>query len=436
MLIAFPLATNPAHEWASAAEARPRANGLVFAFDGGWALGDLSGDRSSSGVAGGSTLAASGTDSIGEVLDLVYDAALETGLWTRVIERIADTVGGAGGALIEQNQRDGSGHGVFARADPETVRLYFDYPYEMQLLLRVDDPAAYMRAWRPLVLTDEDWLPKDDLVRSAFYNEFLRRVEAHSVVFVRLLAQGFSTLNLNLGRQRRAGPFGAGELALIRTLHPHLIRSVKLARRVGDAQQLGDELTQFLDASPHGLFLLDGEGRVRRVNRTGERLAREHDGLSLAAGRLRAATSELTGRLEALTATAASRQAGPRRGGSIALASPSGRAPLSAIVAPVGAERLGLFQSGPSVIVCVTDLGAGVAPPAERLRDLFGLTRTEARVALALLEGDSPREAARQLGVSFYTVRGHLAQIFDKTGVKRQSEMVRLMLRAVGPQDG
>ena len=156
----------------------------------------------------------------------------------------------------------------------------------------------------------------------------------------------------------------------------------------------------------------------------------------LVAGRLRAATPELTGRLEALTARAASREAGKRLGGSIALTSPSGRAPLSAIVAPVSPERLALFQSGPSVIVCVTDLGAGLAPPAERLRELFGLTRSEARVALALLEGASPREAAEALGVSFYTVRGHLAQIFDKTGVKRQSEMVRLMLRTVGPQDG
>jgi hypothetical protein len=36
------------------------------------------------------------------------------------------------------------------------------------------------------------------------------------------------------------------------------------------------------------------------------------------------------------------------------------------------------------------------------------------------------------LGVSFYTVRAHLARIFGKTGTQRQAELVALLTRLSG----
>jgi DNA-binding CsgD family transcriptional regulator len=80
----------------------------------------------------------------------------------------------------------------------------------------------------------------------------------------------------------------------------------------------------------------------------------------------------------------------------------------------------------------VTDLEAEVSLPEQRLRDLFGLTPAETRVALALFDGLSPADAATGLGVSFHTVRNQLVRIFEKTGTNRQTELVRLMMRAVG----
>ena len=84
------------------------------------------------------------------------------------------------------------------------------------------------------------------------------------------------------------------------------------------------------------------------------------------------------------------------------------------------------------MVVCITDLEAGVNLPEQRLRDLFGLSPAETRVALALFEGLDPRHAAERLGVSFYTVRGHLVRIFDKTGTHGQADLARLMMRTIG----
>ena len=101
-------------------------------------------------------------------------------------------------------------------------------------------------------------------------------------------------------------------------------------------------------------------------------------------------------------------------------------------VTPARSDYHSVFHSGPAVIVCVTDLDAKVSLPAQTLRDLFGLSGGEARVALALFDGLDPREAAERLGLSVYTVRGHLIRIFEKTGARGQVELARLMMRAAG----
>jgi DNA-binding NarL/FixJ family response regulator len=49
------------------------------------------------------------------------------------------------------------------------------------------------------------------------------------------------------------------------------------------------------------------------------------------------------------------------------------------------------------------------------------------RAAAAHQLGIEQSESATDVGISFSTARTHLARIFDKTGVRRQAELVRLM---------
>ena len=58
----------------------------------------------------------------------------------------------------------------------------------------------------------------------------------------------------------------------------------------------------------------------------------------------------------------------------------------------------------------------------------YGLTPAEARLAIALSNGQSLRDIADQHALSKETVRTQLRTVFDKTGVHRQSELVRLVL--------
>jgi DNA-binding CsgD family transcriptional regulator len=67
----------------------------------------------------------------------------------------------------------------------------------------------------------------------------------------------------------------------------------------------------------------------------------------------------------------------------------------------------------------------------ELLRSHFDLTPSEARLTLRLVAGDKLQSAAVKLDISYETARGHLKNIFNKTGARRQAELVILIVTAL-----
>ena len=70
--------------------------------------------------------------------------------------------------------------------------------------------------------------------------------------------------------------------------------------------------------------------------------------------------------------------------------------------------------------------------PLERLvSQIFDLTPSEAHLAALLATGLSLAEAATKLELTENTVRSYCKTILSKTGVSRQADLVRLILRSV-----
>jgi len=367
-----------------------------------------------------------------EFLDLVYGAAVEPDLWAPVMERYADAVGGEKGWLSLLSLVDGSGGGIIARIDPRETDRYASYYADRNPLHQVGDLDGYLRSWAPRILTDEDWMPKADLVRSEYYNDFLQPQDIHSCIMVRLAVRGTEMATLNITRSRRRGQFERRDLELAASLHPHLIRAFELGQKLALSRATTRGLATVFDESAHGLFLLDAEGRIQHLNRAAELLVAQRKGLQVSCGRLVACDAGAARTLQGLVGRAGAREPQTRTGGSMALATAGGVSPLSVTVAPVRLPSLGVLGGGAAVIVCVTDTEAGVRLPEQRLRDLFSLTPAEARLALALFEGATLSEAAKALKISRFTAQNHLARVFEKTGANRQAVLIKLMMRAVG----
>ena len=63
----------------------------------------------------------------------------------------------------------------------------------------------------------------------------------------------------------------------------------------------------------------------------------------------------------------------------------------------------------------------------------YGLTPAETRLIESLLSGRSLNETATALDIAITTAKTHLDNIFHKTGVNRQAELMLLASRAASP---
>ncbi len=67
------------------------------------------------------------------------------------------------------------------------------------------------------------------------------------------------------------------------------------------------------------------------------------------------------------------------------------------------------------------------------LRRGFGLTVAETRLTLRIVQGRTVQEASVDLEIRPSTARTHLKSVFQKVGVGRQAELVRVLLTSATP---
>ncbi len=96
-------------------------------------------------------------------------------------------------------------------------------------------------------------------------------------------------------------------------------------------------------------------------------------------------------------------------------------------VSLVGIPR-GEIGSDRSVVLLSTDAKAPEKLTSEALQSLFGLSPAESTITLAITRGERIDDAAEACGITVSSARTYLKRIFLKTGVSRQSDLVKLVL--------
>jgi DNA-binding CsgD family transcriptional regulator len=86
----------------------------------------------------------------------------------------------------------------------------------------------------------------------------------------------------------------------------------------------------------------------------------------------------------------------------------------------------------PATLLFILDPEIPVETVEAELRQLYGLTATEASLANQLMEGKALDDCCKILNIRRSTARTHLQHLFEKVGVQRQSELVALLLKSIG----
>jgi len=359
------------------------------------------------------------------LIERIYAAALEPSLWRDLLAELARSVGSPGAVL--QVQARGNGEVLFAAVgglDEAALAVYVRDWAHRDPRLAVGLPARVGET-----LAAEDHLDLASFRRSAIYNEFLAPLDLGATLGSIVLADRDIFVAASAQRSLRLPRFDAEERRRFAALVPHLARAARIAHELGAAVAARSALSDALDRLGRGALVVDARLAVRYANRRAEQILAERDGLRVERGILTASGSGQDERLRRGVRAALHAEDSGAGATDICLpvSRPSGRRSLEVMIAlpPPGVSAL--VPGRRVALVLIVDPERLPSPPAEALREFYGLTRAEARLAVLVGEGMALPEAAERLRVTHETVRTILRGIFAKTATRRQSELARLL---------
>jgi DNA-binding CsgD family transcriptional regulator len=358
-----------------------------------------------------------GARRIEALLEDIYDAAVDADRWPAALAAMAGHFGSGSAHLSFENMASTQGRMISFGTDPRYAASYGIYYVSRNVLWQ-----AFVQNQPPGVVSDRHIMPRDQLSRTEFYNDFLRPQGGEELLVSQFLRDAEGGATLTLWRASGPGPWRRKDFETLTALTPHLARAVHIGRHIDAAGAVNRFSEEALYRLERGLIILARDGVVLFANAIAERLLR--DGcLRLRHGRLCARSPENSRGLDALIGAAAARKVG----GSLIIARDPDP-PLLLMVSPVRADHWNAIGGHPGAMVLTKDL----VPPAGRSLQAFSshhrLTPAETRLARELLAGDGIAAAAARLNISETTARTHRGRLFAKTGARRQAELVRMLL--------
>lgn len=361
------------------------------------------------------------------LLGSLYDAAADPNLWAPFLQQLAQTTHATSAALVMHDfDRAASTISSFWQLDPESVCLYQEHYYKFDIWAR-------RGLARPVgQVSNSEWLcPLSELRDEEIYNDFLAPDGVEHGIFGLLESSESRLASISLYRNRSRSEFGRAELNILQFLVPHLRRSFRLHSEFSELRSNAKGLETALDMLPTGVIFLGPEGQIVLMNRSATCCVADRDGLLATHEGLRAEQLHESSLLAKTILEAVSTPNGAGLSTQRTLrVSRRTRPALQIVIGPI--TKIIDSPKPIAAVAFITDPLKRERPAQDILRTLFGLTPAECRVALLLADGHSPREIARKVGVSFETVRSQIKSIFAKTGVKRQGELIRLLMNYAG----
>jgi DNA-binding CsgD family transcriptional regulator len=360
-----------------------------------------------------------------ELIGRVYETVGDVALWESFLAGLAQRTHAESAALVI-HERKPELHTLAAswRLDPECSRLYQEYYGS------VDVWAMRGRLKPPgYVCASESLCTSRELACTEIYNDFLVHQGAVHGMFGFLEndpSGRWGTVSLYRGLP--GNEFHTSDLETLTFLMPHIRQAFKLHFQFSELKAHCEGIERAVNLLTTGVVFVGAKGEIVLTNSAAEELLRRNDGLLFVHGRLRTTFDAEANSLQAVIsgATQTSNGKGLSAGGTILVSRRRGR-PLSVTVAPLRNVNVGLGQR-PAAVLFISDPVQNVELPADLLRRCYRLTSAEARLTMFLVEGHSLKETADLSGITHNTAKSQLKNIFVKTSVQRQAQLVRLVL--------
>lgn len=360
------------------------------------------------------------------LISSIYQGPMEEEPWQQFLTQLSEQMHATSVTLV-LNPPSETGRGalrVVGGRTSEGLDNYQERLFAMDPFLSLK--PGEVRSLRELI-TDDDW------ENSELYQLCMKPTGLYDTLGVDIHVPNEMDAGLRVARSKEAPAFEQPDRDLIYAIVPHLERSLRIHVRMNKIESERALYAGAVESLSLATILLDEKGSILSMNRMAENLISREPEVRVENGYLmlgdQATTKKLQHLIDNILAQRGTGEASVVE--AMRVHRDGDFADLGVIARPVPTGEWSEGKAVPTVAIFISDPEYGAEAPVNIIIQLFGFTPTEAQLSLLLADGLSLDEASEALGMSRNTARTHLRSIFSKTGVSRQTLLVRLILKSV-----
>ncbi len=356
----------------------------------------------------------------------LYDTTLDRSLWPDVLRKMSKFINGASSAVFWNDAAVYNGDVYFE--DGGISPPYRDLYFEKYIKLNpTTTPRFFVQPEVPVATAD--LVPYEEFLRTRFYREWA--APQGLVDFVSLTLEKSATKAAMFGVFRHARHGVVDEEARRRMclLGPHIRRAVLISKVIDLKCSEAEMFAQTVDNLRTPTILIDASGRIVFANVSALEFLDKGEVFQGVQGRLTASTPEArAGLRDILLASTGNDHVIGGKGIGTPLIGKNGEH-YAAHVLPLtsGARGSANRAFAATAALFVHKASLETASPPVAIAEAFKLTMTELRVLFSIVEVGGVPQVADMLGVASSTVKTHLSRIYEKTGARRQVDLVKLV---------
>lgn len=362
-------------------------------------------------------------DQLITVIDRIYEASLDRSKLVGALAEFDRFIGAIATDLY-----------ISSGSNPEPIAVN-GIPEELmrEYLLNYHDTnkrvTGVLAAPEGALITDFDIATREEMATNPYYQEIIFKNGYGYFVGAPALYREDEGAFLGIHYPLGFDCYTESTLRRIRLLLPHIARAAQILNRLDTAAAQESRLRSAIDTLSTGIVLLNARAEVVHVNVPAEILLASHSGISISRRRVLIDNPALDRKLQQIVANALDNKQAQGSGGALLCPEPETGNRLSITVAPLP-SRLRKRESLGAMLL-ITDPLRGVADNTESLlQSVYDLTPAEARISVALARGETLTTYTARNGISIETSRSLLKRAMQKTGVNRQTDLVRLILNS------
>lgn len=363
-----------------------------------------------------------------EFINLLYDAAGDatSESWSKPLKILQDLFRSNYVTLIlKVPEEDDLGLMVAVGKNIEGGHSVQNLPYQYKLTPFTDQPLDK-------VFTVSDYMSDDQWRASSYRQHWCAVNDVYHVMSVDISTKDLGNFRFRVTREESQNNFSETDKELCKLLIPHLRRSLSTFLQLHSSASLGSLYSRAIGRLSIATITIDETGKVLDKNVFASHLLDAPDGLKITAGKLTAQHHSDNSELKRLIKTAfenpSEKNGMPE---AMSVSRPSGEIALGLVIETIPTLQWGEGKGQKRAVIYIRDAVGKSMTSIDISKKLFGLTPAETGLTLQLTNGLSLEEAAEALNIRRNTARAHLRSIFSKTGVRRQTELVRLFLNSV-----